>query len=203
VLVEVEGAGGHVEVLVNNSRFDGLEEGTVNPIPDSTPVNGNFATELPTVGSTELWEIINTTADAHPIHVHLIQFQLMNRQGFNVTQYRGLYDTLFPGGAFKPGFGPPLPYNTANADGALGGNPAVSPFLPGANIQLPLPEESGWKDRLKMYPGQVTRIVVRFAPQANAAGTTTKGTNYFPFDPTTGPGYMVSIATSLTTRTAR
>jgi FtsP/CotA-like multicopper oxidase with cupredoxin domain len=191
VLVEIEGGGGPVEVLVNNSHFDGLEENTGNPIPGATLVNGNYATELPTVGATELWEIINTTADAHPIHVHLIQFQLVNRQAFNVTQYRGLYDSLFPGGAFIPGFGPPLNYNTPNADGAIGGNPAVTPFLPDGNIQLPLPEESGWKDTLKMYPGQVTRIVVRFAPQANLAGTTHKGTNYFPFDPTTGPGYMV------------
>jgi FtsP/CotA-like multicopper oxidase with cupredoxin domain len=143
------------------------------------------------VGATEEWEIINTTADAHPIHIHLIQFQLINRQAFNVTQYRGLYDSLFPGGLYLPGFGPPQPYNTPNADGAVGGNPAVSPFLPDNNIQLPQPEETGWKDTLKMYPGTVTRIVVRYAPQAKAVGTTTPGVNPFAFDPTTGPGYMV------------
>lgn len=189
VLVEVEGPGGPIEVLVNNSRFDGLEEGTTNPIPGSTPVNGNFVTELPQLGSTEVWEIINTTADAHPIHIHLIQFQLINRQMFNVTQYRQTYDSLFPGGLYIPGFGPPNAYNTPNAAGAVGGNPDVAPFLQdGANP--PLPQEAGWKDTFKMFPGQVTRVVVRFSPQANPAGTTVAGTNYFSFDPTTGPGYM-------------
>jgi FtsP/CotA-like multicopper oxidase with cupredoxin domain len=190
VLVEVEGAGGPVEVMVNNSHFDGLEEGTTTPIPGSTPVNGNFATELPRFGSTEEWEIINTTADAHPIHIHLIQFQLINRQAFNVTQYRQTYDGLFPGGVFAPGFGPPNPYNTPNAAGAVGGNPDVAPNLQNG-IHLPEPEETGWKDTLKMYPGTVTRIVVRYAPQANAVGTTHPGVNPFAFDPTTGPGYMV------------
>jgi FtsP/CotA-like multicopper oxidase with cupredoxin domain len=190
VLVEVEGPGGPEEVLVNNSRFDGLEQGTTTPIPGSTPVNGNFATELPRFGSTEEWEIINTTADAHPIHIHLIQFQLINRQAFNVTQYRQTYDALFPGGVFLPGFGPPNPYNTPNAAGAVGGNPDVAPNLQNG-ILVPQPEETGWKDTLKMYPGTVTRIVVRYAPQANAVGTTHAGVNPFAFDPTTGPGYMV------------
>ncbi|HEX9111800.1 MAG TPA: multicopper oxidase [Terriglobales bacterium] len=190
VLVEVEGDGGPIEVLVNNSEFDGLEEGTTIPIPGSTPVNGNFATELPRVGSTEEWEIINTTADAHPIHIHLIQFQLINRQKFNVNQYRQTYDASFPGGVFIPGFGPPNFYNTPNAAGAVGGNPDVKRNLRDG-IQLPEPEETGWKDTLKMYPGTVTRIVVRYAPQAKAVGTTAPGINSFAFDPTTGPGYMV------------
>jgi FtsP/CotA-like multicopper oxidase with cupredoxin domain len=190
VLVEVEGPGGPVEVLVNNSKWDGLEQGTNTPIPGATPVNGNFVTELPQLGSTEVWEIINTTADAHPIHIHLIQFQLMNRQPFNVTQYRQTYDALFPGGLFAPGFGPPNNYNTPNAAGAIGGNPDVAPYLQDG-ITPPLPEEAGWKDVFKMFPGQVTRVVVRFTPQANPAGSTVAGTNYFSFDPTTGPGYVL------------
>ena len=42
-----------------------------------------------------------------------------------------------------------------------------------------------------MFPCAVTRIAVRWAPQDLAAGTTHAGTNYFPFDPTTGgPGYV-------------
>jgi spore coat protein A len=38
-------------------------------------------TESPAVGDTEIWELYNFTADAHPIHVHLVQFEVMNRQG--------------------------------------------------------------------------------------------------------------------------
>jgi spore coat protein A, manganese oxidase len=37
--------------------------------------------EKPNLGDTEIWELYNFTADAHPIHVHLVQFEVMNRQG--------------------------------------------------------------------------------------------------------------------------
>ena len=37
-------------------------------------------TENPAVGDTEVWEIYNFTADAHPIHLHEVQFQVVNRQ---------------------------------------------------------------------------------------------------------------------------
>jgi FtsP/CotA-like multicopper oxidase with cupredoxin domain len=43
-----------------------------------------------------VWEIVNTTADAHPIHLHLTQVQIINRQMFNSTQYMALYESLFP-----------------------------------------------------------------------------------------------------------
>ena len=38
-------------------------------------------TENPAVGATELWEIFNTTADAHPMHVHEIAFEVVDREG--------------------------------------------------------------------------------------------------------------------------
>ena len=38
-------------------------------------------TENPEVGDTEVWEIHNTTADAHPMHVHELAFEVVNRQG--------------------------------------------------------------------------------------------------------------------------
>ena len=40
-------------------------------------------TENPGVGDTEVWEIYNFTADAHPIHIHLIQFQVIDRQALD------------------------------------------------------------------------------------------------------------------------
>ncbi|MCA1780854.1 MAG: multicopper oxidase family protein [Dermatophilaceae bacterium] len=36
-------------------------------------------TENPAVGDTEVWEIHNLTMDAHPIHVHLVQFEVLGR----------------------------------------------------------------------------------------------------------------------------
>ena len=38
-------------------------------------------TENPAVGATEVWEIYNATADAHPMHIHEIAFEVVNRQG--------------------------------------------------------------------------------------------------------------------------
>jgi spore coat protein A len=43
-------------------------------------------TENPAVGAAEVWEIFNTTADAHPIHIHEILFRIVDRQRFTATQ---------------------------------------------------------------------------------------------------------------------
>jgi len=42
-------------------------------------------TEFVELGSTEKWRFINPTDDAHPMHLHLVQFQLLQRQGFNAV----------------------------------------------------------------------------------------------------------------------
>jgi len=39
--------------------------------------------EFPKLGSLEKWRFINMTDDAHPMHLHLVQFQIVERQGFN------------------------------------------------------------------------------------------------------------------------
>ena len=181
-------------MLLNNTRWDGTRDDTGVGIPGSQrdPFGiGNFLTELPRVGSTEVWEIGNLSEDAHPIHVHLVQFQMINRQDFRLegeeVAYRAHYDAAFPGGAFIPEFGPPSTYTTVNRDGAVGDNPSFSPWLSGA--RPPVVDEVGWKDTLKMFPGTVTRIVARWAPQATAVGGVQPGQNQYTFDPTRGPGY--------------
>jgi len=155
--------------------------------------------ELPRVGSTELWEIINLTEDAHPMHTHLTQFQILNREPFDIIWYSAAWEGAFgsPGtapllpsclpGQFCAGYGPPLPYNVPNADGAIGGNPAIGPYLTGLKTP-PAPLESGWKDTAKAMPGEVLRIVVRWAPTYQRRSHT--GQNFYPFDPTKGPGYV-------------
>ncbi|HZD55704.1 MAG TPA: multicopper oxidase [Anaerolineales bacterium] len=189
-LNEVMGPGGPLEVLVNNTKWDGLQEPGRVVRSDFTPVTVNGVTEyyseLPNEGDTEVWEIVNLTADAHPIHTHLTQFQLLNRQNFNVNKYNGAYNTAFPGGVFMPAYGPPLDYNTGNPR-ALGGNPDITPFLQGPAMP-PNANEAGWKDTVIMFPGQVTRFTVRYAP-------TDKPINdpnlYYPFDPNaSGHGYV-------------
>ncbi len=71
-------------------------------------------TENPALGATELWEIHNFTADAHPIHLHLVNFQVVDREPF--------------GGA---------------------------PYAPEA-------WETGYKDTVIAYPGEITRIRATF-----------------------------------------
>ena len=41
-------------------------------------------TELPALGDVEIWEIYNVTADAHPVHIHLVAFEILNRQKLGV-----------------------------------------------------------------------------------------------------------------------
>jgi len=58
----------------------------------------------------------------------------------------------------------------------------------------PPASEAGWKDTIKMYPKTVTRIAVRYAPQASpitGTGAASAGVNQYTFDPTAaGPGYV-------------
>jgi spore coat protein A len=54
-------------------------------------LNGTYwrqpVTENPVLGSTEVWEFLNLTEDTHPIHLHLVRFQVLNRQRFDVDEY--------------------------------------------------------------------------------------------------------------------
>jgi spore coat protein A len=52
-------------------------DGTPNPLMWGSPI-----TEQPAVNTTELWELHNFTEDGHPIHIHQVQFQVVNRQPF-------------------------------------------------------------------------------------------------------------------------
>lgn len=154
-LNEVMGPNGPTEVLLNGQMW-------------AAPVS-----ELPQVGSTEDWWIVNLTADSHPIHLHLVQFLLVSRQDI---------DTLAYSQAWEEANGmPPLHHPTKEVP--------VEPYLLGA----PLPpdgNEEGWKDTIRVNPNQVTRIRVRFAPQDIPANGVNPGENYYSFDPSAGPGYV-------------
>ena len=182
---------GPLEVLVNNTKWAGLKSPGIDPLqfPDGV-------TELPQVGSTEVWEIINLTGDAHPMHTHLVQFQILNRETFT-EGYPVAWAGAFAGECDAgpddtnpcPGYGPPNDYNVLNADGALGGNPALSPHL-SHDASPPKPEESGWLDTAIVGPGEVMRIVARWAPTSVPVNWAKPGKNLYPFDPTDGPGYV-------------
>jgi spore coat protein A len=84
--------------------------------------------EDPALGATELWEFYNTTGDAHPMHVHEVVFEVVNREGLVVD---------------------------ANGD-------VVEPIQLDGVITPPEPWETGFKDTVTAYPGQVTRIRAQF-----------------------------------------
>ena len=54
----------------------------------------------------------------------------------------------------------------------------------------PSPSESGWKDVFIAPPFMITRLTLRLAPQSVKEADLSPGKNTFPFDPTTGPGYV-------------
>ena len=86
--------------------------GTVDPIT-GLGVSKMFSdpiTENPDLNATEIWEINNFTADAHPIHLHQVMFQVVNRQ------------------------------------------------VMGGAVRGPEAWESGFKDTVVSYPGEITRI---------------------------------------------
>ncbi len=58
-------------------------------------------TEKPVLNSTEIWSFINLTDDSHPIHLHLVRFQILDRRPFDLTVYQLTGKIVFTG--------PPVP----------------------------------------------------------------------------------------------
>lgn len=148
-LNEVEGTFGPLGALLNGEPY---------MFTVSNP------TETPTLGTTELWEVVNMTEDGHPIHLHGTQFQLLNRQRFNKARYDMAFDAV----------NSDLPRDTYTPV-------SVTPYLQG-KPRPPDANERGWKDTFRMNPGQVTRLLVRYAPQ--------DGSPAFAYDATAEPGYV-------------
>ena len=130
--------------------------------------------ELPVLGSTEEWVIVNPTEDTHPIHLHLVQFQLVYRQWINDTAYWDDWMEL------NAPYEPPFPLNYTPIELPIG------PYLLGAPMEAP-PNEQGWKDTIQAHPGQITVIRMRFAP---IDGDIYDAETLYPFDATAGPGYV-------------
>jgi spore coat protein A, manganese oxidase len=135
-LVEIMGADGPAMALLNNRTHD------------TTDI------EQPKVDTVEEWNIINLTADTHPIHLHLIGFQVAERQPIDVPAYlRSTYgseELTVPDVGTGP-WPPPVP----NA------------FFTGP-AEAPAAYEAGWKDTVQVHPGYVNRILVPFGPSAAA-----------------------------------
>jgi FtsP/CotA-like multicopper oxidase with cupredoxin domain len=87
-------------------------------------------TENPSVGDTEVWELYNFTADAHPMHVHEVVFEVVDRQPITFKEHMGHVTEV-----------------------------QLTPNVP---ARPPEAWESGYKDTVIAYPGEVTRIRAQF-----------------------------------------
>jgi FtsP/CotA-like multicopper oxidase with cupredoxin domain len=112
--------------------WDGPAEallGTVDSVGNPTEeMWADPITQNPSVGATEVWEFHNFTADAHPMHVHEVAFEVVNRQAL-----------------------------VTNEDGET-----VPPSRLVGDPRPPEAWESGFKDTVISYPGEVTRLRLRF-----------------------------------------
>ena len=84
-----------------------------------------------------MWEFWNISPDAHPIHMHLVQFRVLNRQAFMGTVSQKVMLNNWTG------------QQLSNA------------MLAGLAVNAPA-NEQGWKDTVLCPPNQVTRILVTF-----------------------------------------
>jgi FtsP/CotA-like multicopper oxidase with cupredoxin domain len=84
-------------------------------------------TENPALGATEVWEFYNATGDGHPMHIHEVAFEVVNRQDIFVDE------------------------DTQHVQ-----------VVPGSVPVPPEPWETGFKDTVIAYPGQVTRVRAQF-----------------------------------------
>ena len=63
----------------------------------SDPVSEN-----PRLNSTEIWSFINPTEDSHPIHLHLVKFQILDRQKIEDFAYARNQKLIFQGPRVPP-----------------------------------------------------------------------------------------------------
>jgi spore coat protein A len=155
-LYEVMGPAGPMMVTVNGQQWDGV------------------ITEDPQNGATEDWVIVNLTGDTHPIHLHLVTFELVSRQRFQASKYTKDWLAINAGGFIAGNMMPP--FRTDYVPQQL----SPIPYLQG-KATTALPQEMGWKDTIQMNPGEVTTIRIHFGSNTGAI---------FSFDPTQGPGYV-------------
>jgi spore coat protein A, manganese oxidase len=59
-------------------------------------------TEKPVLDTTEIWELVNLTEDSHPIHLHLVRFQILDRRPFDVFNFQLKQQIRYVGPATLP-----------------------------------------------------------------------------------------------------
>jgi FtsP/CotA-like multicopper oxidase with cupredoxin domain len=141
-----------------NRRFITLNEVNVDTADWILTLNGDPYMSVPEQGATEQvavnavqdWYYINLTGDTHPMHTHLITFQVVARVPFDVGRYV----------ADAPAAGKVGPFGVE-------GGIDPTPYATG----LPRPDdptERGFKETVKANPGEFTIIRAKFELPAGA-----------------------------------
>ena len=127
-------------------------------------------TENPKMNSTEEWEIFNVTGDAHPVHLHLVHYEILGRQEIKFDSNAD-DDGFIPAGTEPAGNGIyVVPQPVIQHDGEIGqGFRIVHPPDPAAAYGPAVDKgaadgyvENAPKDMVTALPGQITKIKATF-----------------------------------------
>lgn len=126
------------------------------------------------LGTTFYWAFVNLAMDSHPMHLHLVQFLVKQRQKIDVDGYLREWRE-------KNGEQLPLSNREKMVD--------ARKYFVGEPI-MPEEYEMGWKDTVDCPVGYITVVLVRYAPIDYMGKDSKPFVNLYPFDPTVGPGYV-------------
>jgi spore coat protein A len=135
---------GKAEAGIASTDLTGQSGADFGPLAFNAPV-----TEKPLLGTTEQWNIFNFSGETHPIHLHLVQFQVFE-----------MHHIDFQAGTDG------LPADT-NGDGRITYGVGSTPDYKKADIWIgdtvPLrPEEAGLHDTVNINPHEEASIVATF-----------------------------------------
>ena len=82
-------------------EIDDLRGDSATMLLNNTPWHAPI-TENPVLNSVEIWNLMNVTDDAHPIHLHLVRFQILDRRRFDASAYQNRNVLRYTGGATPP-----------------------------------------------------------------------------------------------------
>jgi spore coat protein A len=76
----------HTRRLTLDENLNGIQM-SMGMLLNNTPWHMPI-TEKPKLNTTEIWELVNMTDDSHPIHLHLVRFQILDRRRFDRFDYQ-------------------------------------------------------------------------------------------------------------------
>ncbi len=86
--------------LTLDERMDDIQR-SMGMLLNNTPWHAPI-TEKPVLHTTEIWELVNLTDDSHPIHLHLVRFQILDRRPFDTFEFQAKGNLRFTGPARPP-----------------------------------------------------------------------------------------------------